>query len=210
MRNEFPVKRSRVLFWLACALIGSASVASGQEKCDEPVREIEAIQSELNAPEGTLFPKESAFIAGEFDAQDLSLGSDENENQLEPNSNLPSSGEVQGYVQTPLRQIGLSLSADLQTPELKPAPRATGNSYATGRTVKHYQWTAPNDVYQCLMFEDPLLERHGVSNCPQLQPVVSGVKFLKSGFLYPLDAFKGYHKRCDNPLGWGTLGNYCR
>ncbi|MFK7769629.1 MAG: hypothetical protein AB8B55_20640 [Mariniblastus sp.] len=120
-------------------------------------------------------------------------------------------------LQTDLRNIDLSTAPKLATPKLEAVPNQFRNSAATSQTWKSVQWTAPNDVYQNLLFEEPLLERHGIGNGvtrlnllkdERLQPVVSGLKFFTAGAFYPLDVLRRRHKRCDNPLGWGLPDSY--
>ncbi len=123
---------------------------------------------------------------------------------------------LSGFMRNDLRSIDLTLAPKLQTPDLKPVPNQNAPFQAT-QSRKLVQWTAPNDVYQNLFFEDPLLERHGINTGvtrfgllrdERLQPVVSGMKFLTSSALLPLDLLKRHHKNCDNPLGWGVGNSY--
>lgn len=121
-----------------------------------------------------------------------------------------------GFTRNDLRSIDLTLAPKLKTPDLKPVPNQQDQFQAV-QSRKLVQWTAPNDVYQNLFFEDPLLERHGINTGvtrfgllrdARLQPVVSGMKFLTSSALLPLDLLKRHHKNCDNPLGWGVGNSY--
>ena len=106
-------------------------------------------------------------------------------------------------------QIDLSLAAPYKTPKLLPLPRTSATA-TTPITPKPCYWTAPNVTYQNLLFEEPLLERHGISENFHTQPLKSGLKFFTRGFIAPLDVIKKHHKCCDSPLGWGTPGSYCR
>lgn len=208
--------------WLV-VWIGIVSVcnpANGQEVCEEGsiLEKIEPAESSaidqpasaettedyFFAPKANLLPEYALDDDTESSNDEQSPGNEESQN-----SNLASTASV---VQQPISNIGLSLRAPLPTPELKQLPGTTGNLGAIARTptVKNYQWTAPNDYYRNLLFEEPMLERHGISKHPRLQPAISGLKFLKSGILFPLDVAKGAHKRCDNPLGWGIPGDHCR
>ncbi len=67
-----------------------------------------------------------------------------------------------------------------------------------------FQWEAPNDVYKNLLFEDPLLERHGFSNHERIQPGISGLKFYTQSALFPLNVLRRKQKCPCNPLGWGS------
>lgn len=107
-----------------------------------------------------------------------------------------------------LDQIELSLRPKHSTPTLRPLPGST--SVTTAITPKSCCWTAPDVTYKNLMFEEPLLERHGITGTGCYQSFVSGFRFFARGLVAPLDLIKGHHKRCDNPLGWGTPGSYCR
>lgn len=208
LRNSTPA-------WIAYVFIGLgslASVAAGQEKCDDSiVHEAEpaaSISGEWHFDESENFfaPKKTDPYSEELaDNKIESLNEDASTKTDQPqNSTEVSAGNLG---QEPISQIGLSLSPQLPTPELKLPPDTPQNFLVT---AKNYQWTAPNDYYQNLLFEEPLLERHGVSKKPKLQPIISGVKFFKSSILLPLDIAKGHHKRCDNPLGWGVPGDHCR
>ncbi len=206
--------------WFSCALTicvfcAIGEVTWGQDQCEKIAPQvIVAIEESGDQPASKESVFDSNFVGGEFkfETKIESL-----ENQIDPledqDPRANSRIRIEDLVQKPINQIGLSLWAELHKPQLKQVPHPTQNSSATVAVVKDYQWTASNEFYRNLMFEEPLLERHGIYDCPNrpgLQPVISGFKFLKSGFLFPLEAAKGYHKRCDNPLGWGVPGNYCR
>ena len=202
--------KPRYLFsaWVACIFIGigtQGSVALGQEKCEDDsiLKKIEPVE---NNPDDSRVDKwEGIFSRGKTE-----LESDEIQSLDDKEDSRTDQAQSSNLVQRPISQIGLSLNAQLPTPELKRPPSTTENFLATDRTEKNYQWTAPNDYYRNLLFEEPLLERHGISKNPKLQPVISGFHFFKSSILLPLDMAKGYHRRCDNPLGWGVPGDHCR
>ena len=71
-------------------------------------------------------------------------------------------------------------------------------------TLKPFQWTAPGVVHRQLIFEEPLLERHGYNSGHIVQPVVSGARFFWRSALLPLTLSKGRHRCCDSGLGWGA------
>jgi len=100
------------------------------------------------------------------------------------------------------------MSPKLKTPELKRAPFEGKNFATTPTTVKDYRWAAPNVVYKNLLFEEPLLERHGVSNNQKRQTLISGVNFYKTAIFFAPTVFNARTKRCDNPLGWGPPDNF--
>jgi hypothetical protein len=115
--------------------------------------------------------------------------------------------EPQSQVQYPtnlkLSQIELITTTELPTPRPASVPDS-GMGDDPLPPYLRFQWESPNDVYQNLMFEDPLLERHGVSRHERLQPAISGARFLKQGALLPGKLILHRHKRVDSPLGWGT------
>lgn len=195
--------------------IGSLSnVAIGQEKCEDSVPEVlEKFEPANHDAGGALDDEPDEFSASvlsqiEGRLENDSIESLDGDSTGQAQDSPP--GSVEDLVQRPISQIRLSLNASLPTPQLKQPPSVSKNSLAEERVNKNYQWTAPNDYYRNLFFEEPLLERHGISRHPGLQPVISGFEFFKSGILLPLDIAKGRLKRCDNPLGWGVPGDHCR
>ena len=71
-------------------------------------------------------------------------------------------------------------------------------------TSKPFRWTAPGVVHRELIFEEPLLERHGYNHGHLVQPVVSGTRFFWRSTFLPLTLLKGHHRCCDSGLGWGV------
>ena len=147
----------------------------------------------------------------------------ETSGEVEPSGIEPIQREPRAGLQNDLRQIDLSTTPMLSTPNLKPVPSRAAvdsiqnNSTSSVQTWKLIQWTAPNDVYQNLLFEDAMLERHGINTGltklgllrdERMQPVVSGLNFFTRGAIYPLSVLKRNQKRCDNPLGWGLPSSY--
>ena len=201
--------------WIACVFLGIGSLsnlATGQEKCEESVlKKVESANRDLSGslhsePDNFFDPLPSQQLDGQL-ANDMIESLEDGPVDQAQGSTL---GLVENVVEQPINQIRLSLDAQLPTPQLKQPSSASRNSFTTEKIPKNYQWTAPNDYYRNLLFEEPLLERHGISKHPGLQPVISGFKFFKSGILLPLKMAKGKHKRCDNPLGWGVPGDHCR
>lgn len=102
---------------------------------------------------------------------------------------------------------------DLSVEPVDPTPGSyvrdeTNSPPAPEMSPKQFNWKAPNFGYNNLAFEEPLLERHGYSRRPRIQPAISGVKFLANTVVAPLDYVLRRDYRCDNPLGWGTPGSY--
>ena len=212
------VRKQRYLrsVWLVLILVGIGGlvrVAPGQEKCeDAKLKHVETPDSDM----GDIRVEDSERDSrSDFDRRKSSFSKEEQEkSEIKPLDDLSTtsprqnSESLQNSAQRPLDQIGLSLQAELPIPELKRPPN-TPNAQ-TQTALKRYEWTAPNDFYENLLFEEPLLERHGISTHPRLQRHISGLKFLKDGVLLPLHLIKGNHRRCDNPLGWGVPGDKCR
>ena len=88
-------------------------------------------------------------------------------------------------------------------PEL-PVPSAqsinSGVEFPSPAAWKPFLWQAEDVSYRNLMFEEPVLERHGV--CQPHQVIRSGILFYGRTALLPLDVIRGRHRQCDNPLGW--------
>lgn len=71
-------------------------------------------------------------------------------------------------------------------------------------SIKRYTWTEPGVVHRNLIFEEPLLERHGFHRGEVYQPLVSGARFFWRATFLPFDVIKHHHRRCDSGLGWGV------
>ncbi len=80
---------------------------------------------------------------------------------------------------------------------LVPAPMST----------KSIEFGSSDFVYRRLLFEQPLLERHGATRNELTQPLVSGAHFLGRTALFPLDLVIRRNRKCDSSLGWGTPGS---
>lgn len=70
--------------------------------------------------------------------------------------------------------------------------------------VVAFHWDAPNICYRRLYFEDPVLERYGVSSCRPQEVLRSAVHFSSSWMLWPGRMLLDWPGACDTPLG------YCR
>lgn len=99
--------------------------------------------------------------------------------------------------------LSTSPPAEYRTPESVWSMR---DAVTTEReaSFKPYTWTAPGVTHRNLIFEEPLLERHGFHRGELFQPVASGVKFFWRATVLPLDVIKKHHRRCDSGLGWGA------
>ena len=74
-------------------------------------------------------------------------------------------------------------------------------------SAKSVTFESGNFAHRSLLFEEPLLERHGLSRRPGVQPFVSGAKFLGHSAFLPIELLSRRHQRCDGSLGWGTPGS---
>lgn len=61
-------------------------------------------------------------------------------------------------------------------PQARPLP--TGTTREIGMYAMSKEWYAPGFCHKPLYFQDTMLERHGVSRRPCIQPLASGVRFF--------------------------------
>lgn len=122
-----------------------------------------------------------------------------------------SNNDTSGFDNFQQRRSQTGLSNKLST--LPPAEYRTPQSVWSPResvavepdvAIKQYAWTAPGVVHRNLIFEEPLLERHGFHRGETYQPIISGAKFFWRATFLPFDVIKHHHKRCDSGLGWGA------
>lgn len=104
-----------------------------------------------------------------------------------------------------IMNVELSLATTGNAPELTPVvQRFQQPNFVSPKSLLF----TPADVrHRRLLFEQPLLERHGLTCNESLQPFVSGAHFFGSALLFPFELAKHHHRWCDGSLGWGTPGS---
>ena len=75
------------------------------------------------------------------------------------------------------------------------------------RAVKIAEFQSADFAHRRLLFEEPMLERHGVTK--RAQPLVSEARFFTRATVFPLHIVLGNQRRCDSSLGWGTPSRAC-
>ena len=89
----------------------------------------------------------------------------------------------------------------------KMAPKAIEKRMTPIRSPKAFHFEAANFRHRQLLFEEPMLERHGATRYSKLQPFVSGATFIQNSAKFPFQVFRRKHRTCDSSLGWGTPGS---
>ena len=135
-----------------------------------------------------------------FCAVMLLLGANDSLAQPTPIDSV--TGQFESVPTNGLRNVDLSVAVHGNAPPLVPETAVAYEAHA--RTDKSILFTPANVTHRRLLFEQPLLERHGLTRNEHLQPVLSYVHFLGSSALFPLELVTLRNRRCDSSLGWGT------
>lgn len=104
-----------------------------------------------------------------------------------------------GYSTSALSGKHLSIVPNLESPKFKSV--LTEDSFKPEITIKRFGWIASGEQHRNLLFEEPMLERHGQTRNELIQPILSGTLFLKRSILIPFGLKK--HQRCESPRFWG-------
>lgn len=130
-------------------------------------------------------------------ATDSDSSSDNSEQSLDDqNRILPTSSQSTSSLST-------SPPAEYRTPEsLWSIGKDTTDNPAA--SFKPYTWESPNVTHRNLLFDEPLLERHGFHRGEFFQPVISGTRFFWQAAILPIDIIRKKHRCCDSALGWGA------
>ncbi len=111
-------------------------------------------------------------------------GSDDKRIDVRPSLNQDRKGIIElgplGMPNTSLYGIGTGVRPeDVTIDRLPPSqPLPVGETRSGGWDLQAKQWVPGGFCHQPLYFEDPMLERHGHSRFPCVQPVLSGIRFF--------------------------------
>lgn len=130
------------------------------------------------------------------------VGSEKFENEFHAN-------EMIGSTELPPFKKTISLSRD--TVEPRPQDEFTNKPSITSihhqnilKTPKNVQFESGYFLHRPLIFDDPLLEEHGLTLAEPRQSIYSGIRFFAAGFLDPIfrtrHPFRGCESRATLPV----------
>lgn len=133
---------------------------------------------------------------------ELSLPTDDAGNEV---PNTGSAANEKTTTPAPSMNMELSLATTGAAPDLIPVRHVPQQSPVVA--PKSVLFVPADFRHRRLLFEQPLLERHGLTTNERLQPLVSGAHFFGSALLFPFELAKHHHRWCDSSLGWGMPGS---
>ena len=127
--------------------------------------------------------------------------------KLDPSSfATPDNLVTPGGLVTP--SILLDTSPKVRTPKDKPELTGTIPTQKS-RTLKTGVWKSDHFQHQKLIFDEPIVEQHGLTKGEKRQVFESGAKFFLRGILFPLQfATRKPHRCCDSNQGWESNEGY--
>ena len=120
------------------------------------------------------------------------------QNPPQPMSSSTSAGTSVFWTQQGLPAVGEPTAVFTQTEQL-PASRGDGSPPAVlqsnVRPPIHLTWHSDRFQHQRLLFEEPKLERQGISQVAPVQLVESSTKFFTKSVLFPFAWTLGLHRQ---------------